>query len=510
MRLLARITLAATLLIGLTALSKAAPDTKSPGADWQVKPLTITAGDGSTLEVTRVFQHGAAALFRAEDAKMNGTLWYTEGDTPVQVCLPDGKPFTGDRLNVDEYGDTRIASASDRQTGLPHYAVLEKDKAKPITGADGKPVTDTINFRYAEGVILGQTRTRKRNTLRPILLLQETKLLPVKDRDGTELKGVAAIIERQPGGELLLYALQDVTARRGGTPSYRLHGGTATLVKRPGPAPEWKDEWKDEDSAVHCVYVNDHAVVAAHSATAAGAWYVTDGKYEPVKDADGKPLKHEWMELAVFEDQAYLFASDTTEKGDHPSDGFIYALDGKQATLVKVPEGRHLGRPTLLAWRGPPIVLSQMTEDRDVYWLLEKDKLSAVTTPDGTMARAPGILQVWSTAGHQLLRYQGDNGPMWGELDGAALTPVCKADSNQMPRYTPFHEVDGELFLVSKIHGDVSISTVKDGAASIVTYDGGKELKATYFTTAQAGKKLYVALINDEAQSYGLVLERGK
>lgn len=506
MSLFAKSFLCLILTACVAGLVLAEPDEATAETAWAVKPYSV----GEGLTVMRVHQCGPDALLNAKDAEGKRSLWRATGETTTQVKYPDGSPVVGDWIDFALTGgyiqSESLLIVESKQDDNYAYGLLVGDTVTRFVDTEGAPTSGRKWFSHTGDTIIVSPRTEAGSSTSPMSVLLGNVLKPITDAQGNALECERCVVDLQPDGRRLLHAVTFEAEKLSEHRKFWLEG--ALVV----PVPELKlpTDWGDEAEDIRCIYFKSWTLVVANGKKSSAAWNLIEGKFEPIVDGEGKPLVHQKMTPELSGDACYLFASDPTDDDTHPTKGAVYMLSGNKAAQLKTPEQFYLGAPHKLDWRGPPVVLVNVSENRDTYWYLDGDKFEPILTPDGEIMRAPGILHFWYTASHSLLRVRTDKGRFWAELDGSSVTLACPADNESWPRYSPFHEVDGELFYVSGLHKKQSVSIVKDGAAEILTFNDGKPLKGSFITSAQAGNKLYLCVIDDDDNYQGYVVERKK
>ena len=492
------------ILIAFACAPAVADDTEPANKDWVIKPFGITGDDGTVLTARRVFQYGAKVLLEVKVSDDTCQLWCSDGTTSKLVTQADGSPVSGEDVSVHQAGTTLLVET--RKDKVFSYGVLDGTKTTAIVDPAGEPVTRYNAFYTRGGILFGHMWPSKEEDGAPLSVLEGNVLRPITDPEGNVITCRHDSVVVQPDGRKLLRASSFTDGKPATHRKYWLEGAKAVPVT-PINAPE---DWGDRARGTTCVYFKDHTLVAAYGEESGAAWSYRNGEYEPIVGADGKAISHRSITPQLTGGNCYLFAWDRTDDKERYNKGYIYIVDGSKATLLKTPEGYFFGSAMLYDQLGFAILDVHVGSSPDTYWRLEGEKLMPILTPTGKIVRGTGGLELWGTPNHKLLRFGMDSGDFWGELEGTTVTPLCRAEFDLLGVDNPVQELDGELFCVSGDPDERSLSIVRDGEAKKMKLSDGKPFKCVYITTAQAGSKLYVAMVDKDKACRSYIVEREK
>ncbi|MCB9936225.1 MAG: hypothetical protein H6840_11100 [Planctomycetes bacterium] len=505
MRLLPKTLLLPTLTLLAAGFVLAGPNQKPvPAPSWKIQPYKLVTKAGVRQTLTDIAQHGEGALMFVESEDDSYALMYTSDGTPEPVNWKDGKPVKADFFWFELRDRPAIVEVKTFDPDVVRLALVTDNTAVEIVDTEGKPVGANFSFRTKSGRVMAQPVSREGRFEQSMYVLIDNVLHAVKDTEGKHLQADVSMITIHPDGRQMLERFFREDDEFNGVEPHWLEGAKATPVKQVNPPADWKDRGSHNTN----IFFSDYTLVVAAGSAKSSAWIVREGKYEPLKDANGKVLKHEGMYALMFGMTCYLLAADFIDHPNKASEGHVYRVEGALAHALKTPERAKLGAPVMLQSLSLPIVVHESELSREEYWLVDGDEIKPIFTEDGKPAQPNPDPMLWQAGEHVLLSYQTPRGYWWGRLEGDKLKLLCPADRDAWTDSCPFFEVDCQLFLRSEGSMWQALEVIEGGKRQSLKLDGRNVLEAESVNIARLGQSLYVSTQHEDSNRFGYIVRR--
>lgn len=505
MRMLSKSLMLPSLILLAAGLVLAGPNQEPAAApSWKVQPYRLAAKAGVRQTLTDIAQHGEGALMIVESEDGPYALMYSTDGTPEPVTWKDGKPIEADFFWFHLRDRPAIVEVKTFDPDVMRLALVTDKSAVEIVDTAGKPVGSNLSFRVRNGRAMAQPVSSEGKFEQYMYVLIGNVLHPVQDADDNHLKADVSKITTHPDGRQMLERFFREEYEFNKVEPHWLDGARATPVKQVSPPADWKDR----DSRNTNIFFPDYTLVVAAGSAKSGAWVVVEGKYEPLKDANGKVLQHEGMHALMFGTTCYLMAADFIDHPQKASEGHVYRVEGAVAHALKTPGRARLGAPVMLQSMSLPIVVHESELSREEYWLVDGDEIKPIFTEDGKPAQPNPDPMLWQAGEHVLLSYQTPRGYWWGRLEGDKLKLLCPADRDAWTDSCPFFEADGQLFLRSEGSMSQALEVIEGGKRQPLKLDGRNVLEAESVNIARLGQALYVATQDEDSNRFGYIVRR--